>query len=192
MDDQPMPDAEDLDDMPTLEEAEDEDFHSLMEDALMETLPTTDTSSGSEEEPKGPPREPPVERDTSSESEEEPPVEKDPTTPLKPPVEFTRFALEKAKMASDSPLLVRPKPFVLRPPQLQGPAQVPQPVMAVDTPEFQARLKAIQEADRAAAEERKAKSLFQNPFGKKSTRSNTKIEGDPTRVYLPTRTSKKK
>jgi hypothetical protein len=175
--------------MPTLEEAEDEDFHSLMEDALMETLPTTDTSSGSEEEPRGPAREPPVERDTSSESEEEPP---DPTTPLKPPVEFTRFALEKAKVTSDSPLLVKPKPFVLRPPQLPGPAQVPQPVMMVDTPEFQARLKAIQEADRAAAEERKAKSLFSNPFGKKATRSNTKIEGDPTKVYLPTRTSKKK
>jgi hypothetical protein len=191
MDDQPMPDAEDLDDMPTLEEAEDEDFHSLMEDALMETLPTTDTSSGSEEEPKEPARELLIE-DTSSESEEEPPVEKDPTTPLKPPVEFTRFALEKARVTSDSPLLVKPKPFVLRPPQLPGPAQVPQTVKLVDTPEFQASLKALQEADRAAAEERKAKGLFSNPFGKKSTRSNTKIEGDPTKVYLPTRTSKKK
>jgi hypothetical protein len=31
-----------------------------------------------------------------------------------------------------------------------------------------------------------------NPFGKKATRSNTKIEGDPTREYLASRKSKQK
>jgi len=161
MDDQPMPDIEDVDDMPILEEAEDEEFHSLMEDALMDTLPSEDSSSS----------------DTSVEEEKD-------STPTKPPVEFSRFAMEKAGPSTESPICSKPKPFVLRPPTLPGPAQPPKLTPAQSAAAFQAA------AAETLLEELKWKNML-NPF-RKSTRSNTKIEGDPTRVYLPTRTSKKK
>jgi hypothetical protein len=160
MDDHPMPDAEDLDDMPVLEEADDdEEFHSLMEDALMETLPESST-------------------DTSLETEE------GDATPTKPPVEFSRFAMDKPGPSVESPICSKPKPFVLRPPTLPGPAKPPPTGLTEAQREAVARIAA------EAVEDLKWKNVL-NPF-RRSTRSNTKIEGDPTKVYLPTRTSKKK
>jgi hypothetical protein len=162
MDDHPMPDAEDLDDMPTLEEADDdEEFHSLMEDALMETLPEESST------------------DTSMEGD---------ATPTKPPVEFSRFAMEKPGPSVESPICSKPKPFVLRPPTLPGPAKPPTRGLADGLSETQRE--AMAQIVAGAMEDLKWKNVL-NPF-RKPTRSNTKIEGDPTRVYLPTRTSKKK
>jgi hypothetical protein len=155
-----MPDAGDLDDMPILEDAEDEEFHSLMEDALMDTLPSESSS------------------DTSVEEEKD-------STPTKPPVEFSRFAMEKAGPSNDSPICRKPKPFVLRPPTLPDPAQPPPLTGLTD-----AQRAAVAQTTAEAIEDLKWKNML-NPF-RKSTRSNTKIEGDPTKVYLPTRTSKKK
>jgi hypothetical protein len=126
-------------------------------------------------------------------------------TPTKPPPEL-RGLIPKPDPKIESPICAKPAPFVLRPPRLPGPAQVPagpswkpappqNPPTAYDLRE--ARDYAKEQAKIAAKEAKKQRETEKktwdlNPFGKRATRSNTKIEGDPTREYLATRKSKPK
>ena len=174
---------------------DEEEFHSLMEDALMEDLEETPTEI----------RTPPegdelalaltdLEMTSPEDSEAEAPIV-DPgpspspevATPTQPPVEFQRFALPKPGPSIPSPICSKPAPFVLKPSKLD-PEKHARNLASLE----KERLEMLAKKKEKEKEKEKEKSTFslKNPFAR-STRSNTQIQGDPTREYLPTRTSRK-
>jgi len=150
-----------LEDMPPLED-DDEEFHSLMEDALMEDASMEDD------------REEDVSMASASELEEtiqkENETKPEGETPTKPPVEFQRFAMDKPGPSSSSPICAKPAPFVMKKSKLQGvaPPKITPSDLVFPPPSFKEWV-----------------------MGKRSTRSTVTIKGDPTKEYLPTRKSKK-
>jgi len=166
MEDEPMP--LELEDMPPLED-DDEEFHSLMEDALME-------DASMEDEPTEDVRVEDVSMASASELEEtvqtEESSETNPEgkTPTKPPVDFQRFAMDKPRPSSSSPICAKPAPFVMKKSKLQGvaPPKITPSDVVFPPPSFKEWV-----------------------MGKRSTRSTVTIKGDPTKEYLPTRKSKK-
>ena len=175
----PLEEDDEMEDLPPLEN-EDEEFHSLIEDALLEEQSGTSESSFEEMDT----REASLML-ASPEKEKEKP--KDVITPQKPPVEFERFAMVKPGPSVESPICAKPKPFVLQPAKPLGPTGTkPKPTCPPATRML------VAEAAEELLNSLKTPTLKEIFGGRKSTRSNTKIEGDPTREYLPIRASKKK
>ena len=175
----PLEEDDEMEDLPPLEN-EDEEFHSLIEDALLEEQSGTSESSFEEMDTRE------ASRMLASPEKEKP---KDAVTPQKPPVEFQRFAMVKPGPSVESPICAKPKPFVLQPAKPLGPSPTGTKPKPPSPPA--ARLLEPSEADELL-NRMKPPTLKEIFGGRKSTRSNTKIEGDPTREYLPIRASKKK